>query len=226
MKILAAFAFTFIIGAATANPIIYDNGLPTPSLGGWASDPGYSRQLGVDVVLKPGASAILNVRWWGGYCCHGQSAPDAFTLEVFSMTGDTPSAAPLSSIALNSVGRTSTGQYLSGIIEQFEYNVTLASDLVLQENVKYLFSISNNTASDLQNWFWSIHLNDGDTWARGNASIPWFVQHDEMAFQLFGPEKKVPEPNSFALSVAVLFGLLFASKRHKRTAHRSAGSEN
>lgn len=188
-QILLTVGICLLMSSAQAQvQVVYDNGLPDISIGGWASDPSFSRHTGDTFILPNGVNSIGGLEWWGGYCCNGTVSPDQFTLFIYEVTDGTPEVDPVVSVWLEPE-RTFLDEQVVGVYDHFFYTARF-DPITLASQTTYLLSVVNDTTNDItENWFWTVHSNaDGsESWARGRPGDAWFAQQYEMAFRILAP---------------------------------------
>jgi hypothetical protein len=204
--LIVATALLFV-GAASADPIIFDNGVPTV-YNGYSSqlDTAYpfNSQTADDFTLAAGQNVITDAHWWGIWWNPGPPGnATAFKIMIYADNGGMPtggnpdpSATALKTwtIPVANVGET---PYVP-VPGTYEYNVDLSADpWTATPGVRYWIAFQSVNTYPPQ-WGWT---NTGATSGTAQQGFPlvgvnyWTPLNTEMAFNLTG----VPEPASLLL---------------------------
>lgn len=214
--------FLAAVGAARADAIIYDGGVPD-LFSGSVSDVDWTSpaQTAESFVLSPDANTITDIHWWGSYVFEGVAhfPTDLFTFQIYSDNAGLPGTLVWSETATLS-NRVDTGDTLSSspTYHVYAYEYVLAAPQTLTAgNVYYLSIFNNTTGYDSDDWIWVTAGNDfGEAFQETLGSDNWYVLSFDHAFQLTGPGGVVPEPASLLLIGLGLAGL--ARHRLRRSA--------
>ena len=206
---------------AQANAVIYDNGVPDLT-SAWASDFDFPSQMADDFVLQQGAGTVTDVHWWGLYASSIDPWPqlDTFRLRFFDDSLGGPALIPFYDAVMGPASRSDSGLTAVGFTV-YEYAVNVAP-LALTPGTTYYISIVNNTPGLEDDWFWAQSSGGGADWHRTLDGLTWTSVATELAFNLTGPGRVVPEPASLALLGMGLAGLVVSQLSRRRRPKRSS----
>lgn len=210
---------------AVASTIIYDNGNPdliiqTVSDFSPHGSEGFV-QVADDFILRPDATTVTGVNWWGSY--GSNTLPnDDFTIRLFNfISPGVPAITPFYEANVGAVLRTNTGLMSSGGLNIHAYSAIIPTIDLLADNFYYLSIINNTPGVEFNSWAWSST----------NATIPSFLRRSSSslgientswrtfdtdvigyAFNLTGPSQ-IPEPTTLALISIGLASIGISRKR-------------
>lgn len=204
MRVLAGFVVTLALlvwgRTSSAAPIIFDNGSPNQDTA--IGSELFKQQTAENFSLVTGSTTVTGVNWWGVYGNAATPPPaDDFIVAFFNDAAGQPEPTPFLGFHLGDVGRTATGQSLSGFpqFEIFAYSASISPTAFLP-GVTYWVALLNDTTADLDDdWFWATSSFLGIHAFRQGATVVWSVSPSDLAFNLTGEAEPIPEPATVLL---------------------------
>jgi hypothetical protein len=186
--------------------------LPTASGGAMLSDfhPANfgSRAQRADDFIIDSDSFITSFDWWGQYAFFDTpTAPDNFTVRIFSDVGETPSLRPVFELPIGDIGRVFSGfQSYGSDVYQYSFRIEPFS----VRAGRYWLSVVNDTASDSDDgWYWQrTSLSAGLVSERELDSSNWETYGPStLAFRVDGFAVPEPSPQTIIILGSILIGL-------------------
>ena len=124
MRAFVSFVLTLaLLGwgqTALATPIIFDNG--SPNLETAVGSETFGSQVAENFSLVTGSTTVTGINWWGAYGNAATAPPtDDFPVAFFNDAAGQPEPTPFLGFHLGDVGRTATGDSLSGFSSRYSH---------------------------------------------------------------------------------------------------------
>jgi hypothetical protein len=182
---------------------------PDYSQTSFQSSPNGEEEASPFVVTQ--TSTVTSITWWGDYFQNNIGA-DSFTFGFYTGSGS-PNNTAIATTSATSLSRTDLGFTGARGDEEYQYTANLAADFTATGSTQYYLAILNAPSS----WDWQFDGGGTNFFRFGGDGTDWSTSFfpEQDAFQLNGSANAVPEPGTFTLLGAGLFGLGVLSRRRR-----------
>ena len=169
-----------------------------------ASNTAYPSELEFDTLIADDFSIAANdtvrsVSWHGAYAFDNSApAADGFEIRFYADAAGEPGALLQTFVVGNAVSRTAIG--LLGPVTEYGYIADLGAGFDIAAGTTYWLVIANDTASDDDNWYWSVQTGGGNVQLTTDAGASWGTASPAAAtYFALDNAVVVPEPSSLLL---------------------------